>query len=47
MVEIMVEMVENGYNCCRSVRRVHKGRRACSGRRALDRWSSLRLPKLG
>jgi hypothetical protein len=32
-------MVEDGSNCCRSVRRVHKGGRVCSGRWALVQFA--------
>ena len=38
-IETWVEMVEDGSNFCRSVRRVHKGRRIYSGRRALVQFA--------
>jgi hypothetical protein len=34
-IETWLKMVEDGPDCCRSVRRVHTGRRICSGRLAL------------
>ena len=42
IIETWVTMVGDGLDCCRSSRRVHTGRRVCSGRRAVVQ---LRLAK--
>jgi hypothetical protein len=41
-METCVKMVEGGPDCCRSVRRVHTGSRACSGRRALVQFAGAK-----